>query len=599
MQHIPVLFVVFACLSLLTAGLLAWIWALSGRPAYLASWAGACLSIGTARLILAAAPSLPPMFVFALGNALLISSTVLLWAGARQLRGTPPAAWLVAAPGLVWLAAGFWPGFYASDAWRVAVSSIVIATASIAFAHAMFTLPRSGMQRVLARMIALLALLYAMAYLLRLVLPSMVGYIAVNLPMVIIGGTLFLAISFLALTLGQLDNIERETLLQESARVEEVRLLAEAALREADALRAGRAEIERLHRALPIMLFHGYLKPDGSVGRIYRNGDLEATFGWPAEDLAPLETFEAFSDYGETTLPALYAGVLRDGEGSWEWRLRRPDGSWTSLRTQARRVENPVQPGGEVVAYVFNIDRERDAEARAQAAGRLAVLGDMAAGLAQDLRQPLRSLLAGAEAARAMALPLGDPKLDARLERIVAQAAWTIEIVEHLDRFARGDEESAPAQVIALNSAVRSALVMTGDALRSAGIVVETELPEPGPRIMGHLVAVEQVLTNLIMNARDALAGLPQGATRRLRIATGADAQGKAHVIIADTGGGISASVMGRLFEPFVTTKGAEAGTGLGLSICHGLVRGMNGTIEADNDPEGAVFTVTLPALAA
>jgi signal transduction histidine kinase len=70
-------------------------------------------------------------------------------------------------------------------------------------------------------------------------------------------------------------------------------------------------------------------------------------------------------------------------------------------------------------------------------------------------------------------------------------------------------------------------------------------------------------------------------------------------VIIADMGGGISASVMGRLFEPFVTTKGAEAGTGLGLSICHGLVRGMNGTIEADNDPEGAVFTVTLPALAA
>eukprot|EP01031_Cornospumella_fuschlensis_P051760 gene51760-63283_t len=169
---------------------------------------------------------------------------MLLWAGSRHLRELPPAPWLVAAPGLLWLAAGLWPGFYATDAWRVAVSSLVIATVSLGFAHGMFRLPRSGLPHLLARMIAVLAILYAVTYLFRLFLPTMLGSIAINLPMVIIGGTLFLAISFLALTLGQLDAVEREALLEEAARLNEVGLLAEGATREAEALRAGRAGVE-------------------------------------------------------------------------------------------------------------------------------------------------------------------------------------------------------------------------------------------------------------------------------------------------------------------------------------------------------------------
>lgn len=599
MSYIPFLLSIFACLSLMTGGLLAWIWLVSGRPAYLASWAGACLSIGLARLVFASASSLPTMLVLGLGNALLISSTMLLWTGARQLRGMATSPWLVAAPGLVWLAGGAWPAFYATDALRVAVSSSVIAMASLAFARDMFRLPRTGPIRLLARMIAILAVLHALAYVSRVILPVTVDGLAINLPMVVLGGTLFLAIGFLALTLGHLDGLEREVLLHEAARLAEVRLSEEIATREGDALRAGRAEIETLHRALPVMIYHGYLRPDGTIGCIYRNGDLQMTFGYPATELAKLETFETVADFGGTTLPALFAKVLREGSGTWEWRLRRPDGSWTWLRTQARRVENPVQPGGEVVAYAFNIDRERDAEARARVAGRLAVLGDMAADLAQDLRQPLRSLCRRAQAVRSMALPLGDPQLDERLERVVTQAAWAVEIVEHLDRFARGDDEAAPPRALALNTAVRSALVMTGEALRGAGIVVETALAEPAPRILGQSVAVEQVLTNLIMNAKDALAGLPKGAARRLRISTSADGEGKAHIILADTGGGIPAHVMGRMFEPFVTTKGAEAGTGLGLSICHGLLRSMDGIIEASNDSEGAVFTITFPAVPA
>ena len=112
---------------------------------------------------------------------------------------------------------------------------------------------------------------------------------------------------------------------------------------------------------------------------------------------------------------------------------------------------------------------------------------------------------------------------------------------------------------------------------------------------MAQLVPLEQVLANLIANARDAFAGRPPGGARRLRI--GAEQEGgQVRITVADTAGGIAQPVLDRLFEPFVTTKDAEKGTGLGLSICHGLVLGMGGTIEARNAGEGAVFSITLAA---
>ena len=110
------------------------------------------------------------------------------------------------------------------------------------------------------------------------------------------------------------------------------------------------------------------------------------------------------------------------------------------------------------------------------------------------------------------------------------------------------------------------------------------------------LVPLEQVLVNLLANARDAMEALPAERPRRVRIAAARR---------AGRGGGADrrryrrrhpAAVMARLFEPFVSTKDADRGTGLGLSICHGLVKAMGGDITARNDGEGAVFTITLAA---
>jgi len=109
-------------------------------------------------------------------------------------------------------------------------------------------------------------------------------------------------------------------------------------------------------------------------------------------------------------------------------------------------------------------------------------------------------------------------------------------------------------------------------------------------------VMFEQVIVNLLANARDAVATNPDGAPRRITVSAEHDtATGEAVVKVFDTGGGIPDHALDRLFEPFFTTKATGEGTGIGLSISYGIIRDMGGVIGAENGPDGAVFTVRVP----
>jgi C4-dicarboxylate-specific signal transduction histidine kinase len=295
--------------------------------------------------------------------------------------------------------------------------------------------------------------------------------------------------------------------------------------------------------------------------------------------------------------------ALRDGSTTLEWRIRQPDGGGRWLRSRFRCLSCRPEGGGEVVGYTQNITAERAAVARAAASGRLAALGEMAAGLAHELKQPLAIISLAAENA-ARSLRAGKPgRAPARLDRIAQQAARAGELIEHLRRFASGAETGEAPVPVSLARAVDGALALVGGSLRDAGVALEVALgPRPGPVVMAQLVPLEQVLANLLGNARDAFAsnaasGAPAGAPRRVRIAARCDAAaGQVRITVEDTAGGIAPQVLERLFEPFVTAKDAEKGTGLGLSICHGLVGGMGGSIEACNGAAGAAFTITLAA---
>nr|WP_256437554.1 ATP-binding protein [Roseococcus sp. SDR] len=218
----------------------------------------------------------------------------------------------------------------------------------------------------------------------------------------------------------------------------------------------------------------------------------------------------------------------------------------------------------------------------------------MAAGLAHELTQPLQAIMTGAEMAQMEAQQLEAASIEARLETVIGQVVRARSIIGNLRRFARGEPAGAPVRPILLEAALDNVMVLIGGLLRDAEIEMMTDFAEEARAVLGHPVALEQVLTNLLMNARDALAHAPPGAPRNITLCSEA-AGGTVRLRIADTGGGIAPEVAARVFEPFVTTKGPDTGTGLGLSISYGLVTAMGGSIGVENAEAGAVFTITLP----
>jgi C4-dicarboxylate-specific signal transduction histidine kinase len=367
---------------------------------------------------------------------------------------------------------------------------------------------------------------------------------------------------------------------------------------EAEALRSGRAEVERLHAGLPAIIFLRELLPDGTNRLIYRGGDLETVTGWPAATFAGVETFQSHVDLEAHDYHAFFRRVVRDGAATIEYRMRQPDGSRRFLTSRCRVLARRQDGSCEIVGYILDVSAEREAQARAMSAARLASLGEMAAGLAHEMKQPLQAISLAAELSQIAAARGDTAEVQRRFELIVDQTQRTASLIEHMRRFARGVEDGAPLQAVPVMVAVEGALDLARSALREASISVEVDLGDPPPVVRGQEVLLEQVLSNLLLNARDALGPKPPGAPRRIRIGVAPGTEGTVRLTVADTGGGIAPDVMARLFEPFVTTKGPDKGTGLGLSICHGLVKGMGGSIDAHNDAEGAVFTITLQVAA-
>jgi C4-dicarboxylate-specific signal transduction histidine kinase len=242
---------------------------------------------------------------------------------------------------------------------------------------------------------------------------------------------------------------------------------------------------------------------------------------------------------------------------------------------------------------MLDVTAERLAEARAAAAGRLVSLGDMAAGLAHELRQPLTTLSLAAELAQMDARKGHYAAMDGRLELVVAQAQRASDIIELLRRFARGPEAGAAQLALDLTEVIATLQALVGGALLDADVALDLCLGTPVPVPMGDRMALEQILVNLVMNARDAVVA-GQGV-RRVRIAAVQEG-GEVLITVSDTGGGLPPAVLARAFEPFVTTKGPNRGTGLGLSICYGLARAMGGRIGVVNGAQGAIFTISLPA---
>lgn len=226
-------------------------------------------------------------------------------------------------------------------------------------------------------------------------------------------------------------------------------------------------------------------------------------------------------------------------------------------------------------------------------AGKLAMLGQMAAGVTHELNQPLAAIRAFADNALTFLARGQAEQAGENLAHISAASARMGTIIGQLKGFARKSHE-AVAPVDLAQSIQASALLLASDFARH-DVQLEIDI-RAAAKVMGDSVRIEQVLINLLRNALDAVEGAPQ---RQVTLIL-ENAQDGAVIRIRDSGAGISDQVAQHLFEPFFTTKSSGKGLGLGLAISSSIVQAMNGHLSAHNRVDGdadggAEFVVWLP----
>lgn len=222
---------------------------------------------------------------------------------------------------------------------------------------------------------------------------------------------------------------------------------------------------------------------------------------------------------------------------------------------------------------------------------KLASLGELAAGVAHELNQPLQIVGLAVDEVRD-ALEDGDLEgAHEYLETIEGQVSRGAGVVGRLLSFSRR-HYGTPSQAMGLDAIINEAIAMLGGQLSTDGIALDAELESTVERVACKPDELLQVLTNLIINARDAVLDRDE---RRIIIRT-TDMEGAVCVEVQDSGVGIPADDLPRVFDPFFTTKPVGQGTGLGLSVSHGIIRRCGGTIEALSEPgQGTRMRVTLP----
>lgn len=231
---------------------------------------------------------------------------------------------------------------------------------------------------------------------------------------------------------------------------------------------------------------------------------------------------------------------------------------------------------------------------------KMATLGEMATGLAHEINQPL-NVMRMAIVNVLKRLGNGDVQVDYltdKLNRIDAQVQRAAKVVDHMRVFGRRSE--IEQQLFNPASAIEGTLSLLAEGMRGKG--VDLRISDTGfqVQVRGYVDQLEQVLINLMVNARDALLSKREkDSSFKPWISIYAERDDeKVRLWVEDNGGGIDPRLLERIFEPFFTTKPIGVGTGLGLSVSYGIIDNMGGLLSVRNSVEGARFCIELPIAA-
>jgi C4-dicarboxylate-specific signal transduction histidine kinase len=229
---------------------------------------------------------------------------------------------------------------------------------------------------------------------------------------------------------------------------------------------------------------------------------------------------------------------------------------------------------------------------------KLAAVGELAAGVAHELNQPLMVIRGHAqEMIEGNSVPENIRK---DLKLIEKQTGRMMRIIDHLRAFAR--QSTGAFEQVNLNDVIDDSFTLITQQLKNLNIEIIKELDESIPRIWGDHNRLEQIFLNLMTNAKDAMEEKGEGVlsvkTQPIIDMTG-DKNGKVTgvlVLFSDTGAGIGDNIMDKIFDPFFTTKEVGKGTGLGLSISYSILKDHGGSITAEsNDGTGTTFRLEFP----
>jgi len=338
---------------------------------------------------------------------------------------------------------------------------------------------------------------------------------------------------------------------------------------------------------------------DMTTDALWWSGNGLTQFGY-----AKKERPRDFSSWMDLIHPEDRDGVLRciavaaeSDEQRWEseFRLRAADGSYAHAHEHGFIMRDGRGAPLQMIGAVTDISQRRDLEElnqRLSHASRLAAMGELTASIAHEINQPMSAIVSNVDAAEMLLDRGNDPDGELRqiLRDIRSDDLRASEVIRHIRNLANKGETDR--DTFRINGLIEAVLRLVAPIAERRRVEVSAEFAQV-PLVHGDRIHVQQVLLNLLFNAMDAMASVPE-AGRLLQISTATVAPGFVLVCVRDRGHGIPPNNLHAIFDSFFTTK--KEGMGLGLSIARSLVEANGGKIWAENNRDsGAAFRFTLP----
>ncbi|WP_422561303.1 ATP-binding protein [Parvibaculum sedimenti] len=374
-------------------------------------------------------------------------------------------------------------------------------------------------------------------------------------------------------------------------------------LREKRELDRERWRIEQIAAEPPLVIYAYEVNIDAGyrVAHFQTSPSRQKVYGWTPDEVPNVGSWldRIHPDDKEAVIANLLKTIEKDGRSISEYRVKKKNGEYVWV-VDCAIVGAPAENGfRDVIGFSMDITELKVMREKLVQAAKLSTLGEMAAGLAHEINQPLQAITFAAANLKYDVKKLPEteitPKILQRIERIEHQIDRASEIISHVGIFGRATPIAR--ELLSVNAVIDAIAALARPMCLDAAIYFDVKHPDEDAFVSAQQVMVEQIIMNLISNARDAIGDRKKAGDEtpgQISLQVGRTPS-EVLISVEDNGTGISDDNMRRLFEPFFTTKAPGSGTGLGLSISFGIATELGGAINAVNTGRGARFTLIMP----